>query len=415
MNQFLQRQLQTQLYMILTAAEEQSEGQIYLPEVVQDDLFNQIDSGVYALVATEQDEVWRSFSAVDLDLPLSIFSQPGQYRYDEVTLDGIDYHRLDYSIIWESDSGKETGFTIAIYQDQSILQAVIKQFDFTLLSGMAVVLAIIIVIQYLALRWGLLPLNFIAKDLLAIESGKQQQLSSDYPTEIMPLSNNINQLLSTEKNQRERYKQTLSNLAHSLKTPLAVLSGLFFDEKSDQSKTIQDQIKRMDDIVQHHLTRASTSGKGTLLNSVNVAIELTKVIQALNKVYFEKQLSVTIECNDDVRFFGDESDFLEVIGNLIDNAYKWASSQVLVCASMASKGHQHTLKLSVNDDGPGVDPTLQEHILTRGARLDETPEGQGIGLSMVSDIVRQYDGEINITDSQLGGASFAIVFSFGRA
>ncbi|WP_144395369.1 ATP-binding protein [Pleionea sediminis] len=412
----LQQRMKTQLFMLLTAAEEEEPGSLYIPEVVREDAFNQIDSGSYAFVySDDQEEVWRSFSAVDLELELAEKLTTGEFFFDLAVIENIRFYRLRYAVIWESYDGTESYYQFTVLHEAHLLKDVINDFRYALWYGLIFVLVAMLIVQFIALRWGLAPLGLVAKDLKNIESGKQQALSKDYPTELIPLTKNLNLLIESERTQREKYRNTFSNLAHSLKTPLAVIKGAVnSDATEDQSDTIHSQVTRMDEIIQYQLSRAVAGSQGHMLASVNVKIGIEKILSALSKVYQDKQLELTLNCDDSVRFYGDEGDFMEMMGNLLDNACKWTSQRVLVDVSQSSKKNSYVLDIRIADDGPGIPEDMREKVITRGGRLDEQTEGQGIGLSVVAELVHQYGGKISIKESNIQGAEFQLLFDFRR-
>ena len=201
-----------------------------------------------------------------------------------------------------------------------------------------------------------------------------------------------------ESERRERSRNTLSDLAHSLKTPLAVIRSS--DSEAPGSATlVGEQADRMEQIVSYQLQRASGSAHN-LLRMVAVAPVAARLRDTLVKVYAEKQQSININISDDCRFRGDERDLLELLGNLMDNACKYGATRVRV----TGEGAGEQLTLAVEDDGDGIDTALAEAVLERGARADSLREGQGIGLAVAADIARSYGGRIGIAKSELGGA-----------
>ena len=414
----LQSKMQTQVYMLLTATEEEQPGQIYIPEVVREDIFNQIESGTYAFAFSAQgEESWRSFSAVDF-IGESYFNTPaGEFVFEKRVIAEKEFFRLGYSIIWESEDGSEHAYQFVILHEADILYAIIQEFRVTLWGWMGFVFLAMFLIQLVALMWGFKPLGKIAHDLVNIEEGHQKTLSDNYPVELKPLTHNLNLLIESERLQREKYRQTLSNLAHSLKTPLAVLKGAVgnYSEQQKLEQLLEQQVTRMNEIVQYQLHRAVVGQQGHMLASVNVSAAAEKIVAALQKVYLDKGLSIQCSLDAAARFYGDEGDLMEMLGNLLDNACKWANTRVVVQITSAQVERALNLMISVQDDGPGVPVNKRENILQRGKRLDEQVEGQGIGLSVVNELVFQYGGSIQIKDSELGGACFLLTFNFDRS
>jgi two-component system sensor histidine kinase PhoQ len=252
-----------------------------------------------------------------------------------------------------------------------------------------------------ALAWGLRPLRTVAAEVRAIESGEKESLQRDYPTEIRRLTDNINTLLHHERAQQSRYKNALADLAHSLKTPLALLRGL---GESERSPFIEEQVARMDDIVHYQLQRAATAGRSALAAPVAIAPLIERILATLEKVHRGRAISITTDLDPDCRLRGDEGDLMELLGNLLDNAYKWANSGIGL--GLSCNGEE--LVFIVEDDGPGIPAEEVEAVLARGVRLDEATPGHGIGLPMVRDIVEAYEGKLEIARSAHGGAQITV-------
>ena len=247
------------------------------------------------------------------------------------------------------------------------------------------------------LRWGTKPLRDLAMHVKQIEQGDKEQLQGNYPVELRSVSDNLNQLIQSERLQRERYHKTLADLAHSLKTPLAVIQT---DLDKHANSLISDQIQRMDDIVKHQLQRAVLTTPTNLTDAVPVLELVNRLVLAMNKVYAVKNLSISTDIPENVVFRGDKRDLMEVLGNLIDNACKSAVRQIIVAAKLK----QFILTIDIHDDGSGIDEDKRERLIKRGQRADTRNAGQGIGLDVANDIIESYQGELTIKKSHLGGA-----------
>ena len=251
------------------------------------------------------------------------------------------------------------------------------------------------------------PLRKMALDIKQIESGQKNKLSKNYPIELRGLSHNLNTLIETEKQQRERYHNTLADLAHSLKTPLAVIQAELESDRgaNDKEVLINEQSKRMQEIITHQLQRAVIATPNQLRNKISVAEPIKKINGALTKVYADKNISIEQEVATNTTFQGDQRDLMEIVGNITDNACKACNRSVEIKAHM----NGNKLIIEIHDDGPGIPKEQQAHILKRGQRLDSMTSGQGIGLDVVRDIIISYEGELEIHDSPLGGALFRMV------
>jgi two-component system sensor histidine kinase PhoQ len=242
-------------------------------------------------------------------------------------------------------------------------------------------------------------LRKVANELHSIEQGKQESLHGNYPAELRGLTGNLNTLLAHERAQQQRYRNALADLAHSLKTPLAVLQGT-----ADDAASVREQVNRMQQSVDYQLQRAATAGRGGLNSPLEIQPLLDSLLQALHKVHADKAVSVQQHIREGLMVRADKGDLTELLGNLLDNAFKWCQQQVLLRAELADK----QFVLQVEDDGKGIAPEQAEDILSRGMRADESVPGHGIGLAMVRDIVSAYEGTLQIDASPLGGARFTI-------
>jgi two-component system, OmpR family, sensor histidine kinase PhoQ len=250
----------------------------------------------------------------------------------------------------------------------------------------------------------------VAVQISAVERGELSELGAGYPTELAGVTQGLNALLKSERQRLERYRNTLGNLAHTLKTPLAVMRSVLGEDRAPdaRNRVLTEQVERMESIVQHQLTRSVAAGGATLGQaSIAVAPILHELRLTLLRVYRNKDLVVRLECAPEVAFLGDRGDFLELLGNLIDNACKYSRSTVAIEARITNAVPPR-LKVYVDDDGPGVPADERDRILERGVRVDESTAGHGLGLSIARDIVGQYDGELSVTNSPLGGARFEV-------
>jgi two-component system sensor histidine kinase PhoQ len=251
----------------------------------------------------------------------------------------------------------------------------------------------------------------VAADLAEIEAGRRTELIGHYPRELRGLTDNLNALIRHERSHLERYRHTLDDLAHSLKTPLAVLRGTLDSGGSNQEfqHSVQEQVDRMSQIVQYQLQRAATSGRTTLTAPIALLGAVQKITASLDKVYAGKQVTCRLRIDDKAFFHGDEGDLLELLGNLLDNAYKSCRQHVVISGQpLVDHRYSTGLIIYVEDDGPGIPLDMAQSVLQRGVRMDTATPGQGIGLAVVQDIVRIYKGALEIGSSHLGGARLTV-------
>ncbi|WP_075184957.1 ATP-binding protein [Teredinibacter haidensis] len=403
-----QQALQAHLYSLLGAAEPE-DHQLYLPETMAEPRFNRPQSGLYGLVTNTKGEiVWKSdsFPADDsLSLPRRAQLAPGQELFNEQLLREEPHFVLSFDSVWEINQ-QDTLFRFSIIHDQHQLQEELKGYRDALWLWLGGIAILFIIAQFLITRWGLKPLDRLAQALKKFQQGHNSQLEGEYPTEIAPVIHNLNELLETEQGQRQRYKNTLSDLAHSLKTPLAIIRAELESNSPTQQNAINEQVSRMADIIQHQLQRATLTATSSIRAKTPLAATINRLSTALRKVFREKQFSVDINIPENLQFPGDESDALEVFGNILENAFKYGQNKIQIGAQT----NNDVLTVSIEDNGPGIADELKQRLLTRGARADTSIQGQGIGLSIVVDILSSYQGQLEVSDSELGGAKFTLLF-----
>ena len=403
----VQERLQAQIYGLLAAADLDADDRLVLPDRLPEERFQRPGSGLYAQVLQHQDGmiIWRSPSQLLQDLPEPPALAPGEWRFRHVQADGNgEWFQLGFGVRWEQEANS-LDFTFSVTEDPASYQAQLAEFRHSLWTWFAALAAGLLVALVLVLRWGLRPLRQVARDLAAVEAGTHEDLSGHYPRELRGLTDNLNALLRSERGRLQRYRDGLADLAHSLKTPLAILRG-GQDAQSSREEIqalIREQTGRMDQIVAYQLQRAATSGRSALLQPVPLAPLLQRLQQSLGKVYGQRGLQLDLQVDPALCCRADEGDLMELCGNLIDNACKWAKSQVRIQAVPRADGTG--LELQVEDDGPGIPQEQRDAVLGRGVRVDSTLPGQGIGLAVVGDIVAAYGGEVRIDQgTTLGGA-----------
>ncbi|KOR29546.1 hypothetical protein TI04_08360 [Achromatium sp. WMS2] len=405
------------IYALLGAANEDRQGRMLLPKTLPDERFSNPESGLYALVAENTGNMrWRTPSLAGLPENFLQIQKPGQQTWQYWHTNNRDLLTLSFGIAWEDYQGRETHYTFAVAADMAPLINEIQGFRNTLWAWLGGLAGILLLVQAIILHyWVLKPLRVVAEDLRKIEQGDAECLDGTYPEELRGLTNNLNTLIGNAHTKQQRYRNSLDDLAHSLKTPLAILNNSL-QEHTDMDalkELVQEQVQRMNNIVQHQLRRAVTLGPGILGRAIPVAPVLERLMNSLKKVYQDKPIITTLNLTSDTKFFGDEADLFEVLGNITDNAFKYSSKQVRVTVKSAPdvpSPHNHKMGLLfwVEDDGPGIQIAYITEIMQRGSRLDETIPGQGLGLAVAQDIVASYGGGIEISSSRLGGTRVLI-------
>ncbi len=257
-------------------------------------------------------------------------------------------------------------------------------------------------------RWGLAPLRAIEQGLTAIRSGERTQLEGEMPDEIRPLQREINALIKSNHDIVERARTHVGNLAHALKTPLSVLSNEAKAGSGPLASKVGEQVEIMRDQVTHHLDRARMVARvGVIGDLTEVKPVVEGLARTLEKIYGrDRDMSVSAECPEGVRFQGERQDLEEMLGNLMDNACKWARSEVEARVEAVPKADRLArayFRITVDDDGPGLTPDERASAVQRGKRLDETKPGSGLGLSIVADLVGLYGGKLELAQAPLGG------------
>ncbi|MFN2338849.1 MAG: ATP-binding protein [Gammaproteobacteria bacterium] len=408
----VQERLQAQIYGLLAAADLDADDRLVLPERLPEERFQRPGSGLYAQVLQHRDAatVWRSPSQLLQDLPDPPSLPPGEWRFRQVRVDGDgEGFQLAFGVRWEQESSS-LDFTFSVTEDPASYQAQLAEFRHSLWTWFAALALGLLLALVLVLRWGLRPLRQVERDLAAVEAGTREDLGGHYPRELQGLTVNLNALLRSERGRLQRYRDGLADLAHSLKTPLAILRGGqdAHSSREEIQELIREQTGRMDQIVAYQLQRAATSGRSALLQPVPIAPLLERLRQSLGKVYGQRGLRLELRVDPaELHLRADEADLMELCGNLLDNACKWARTRVLIQAAPRADGTG--LELQVEDDGPGIPEDQRDAVLGRGVRADSTLPGQGIGLAVVCDIVTAYGGTVSIDQSpDLSGARIRV-------
>jgi two-component system sensor histidine kinase PhoQ len=401
------------LMAILAAAEATEQGTLELPPDLQEPRFGNIGSGLYAELRDDRDAIaWRSRSALGIEMPDGEAPPSGVRLFlDEALADGTPLLTLSLAVQWELPNGELRPFVFKVAESLDSFNAQVAQFRRQLFGWFAAVALIMLLSISVLLRRLLRPLRQIENEIGEIEQGKRASLSGAFPTELTGVARNMNVLIDSERARSDRYRLTLDNLAHSLKTPLAAMRVLLIQGKSDEfAGRFNEQIDRMDEIVRYQLRKPATSKADSLaLTLVPVEAEVQRLVEGLNKVYHDKGPDIETQINADMQFRGESGDFLEMAGNLIDNACKWCERKVLVTVQPSSRSRSDAgMILQVADDGPGVPDDAVEALLERGTRLDESTPGHGIGLAVVKELAESYGGQLSIGKSELGGAEFRV-------
>lgn len=404
--------LQATIYLLMAGAELNAQGALLMPAALAEPRLSVPASGLYANIANaDRGEEWQSASTLGLNPPFQRQLGTGEWRFE--TLVAPPAQRGDksetaaaflaatYAVKW-SDKAHTATLVFSVLEDKTVLDRELAAFKGTLWRWLGGTGLLLLLTQTLLLRWGLAPLARMTREIQHIERGEQTKVQGRYPRELAGLTHNLNTLIDQERARQTRYKHALDDLAHSLKTPLAVLRAAL-PEPSQLPTLVAEQVSRMDDIIGHQLGRAGASGAARFAPRLALAPILQRVCDSLAKVYVDKQLVFELDCPAELSWRIDEGDAFEMLGNVLDNAAKWARHSVSVRLWLQAG----RLCVRVTDDGPGFgDP---QAVLQRRVRLDEQVPGHGIGLAVVSDLVASHQGELTLSRAQAGGAQLDIV------
>jgi len=397
------------LMSLLAAAEPNEDGELELPPDLPEPRFGNPASGLYGeLRDIHGTVVWRSRSAMGIDLPYVPPTGQGTSHYSEIALEnGTELMALSLTVAWEMPSGDLDPHTFRVAESLDAYYAQIAAFRRQLLGWFTAITIVMVFAISILMRHLLRPLRQIESQIGEIEEGRRQSLSENLPSELNGVARNVNLLIGSERARSERYMHKLDNLAHSLKTPLAAVRSIISERpQSELGKRVEAQVERMNDIVRYQLRKpANYAAEGFGMSAVAVEKELDRLVDALSKVYKDKNPEIVLDISDGILFRGDRGDFLELAGNLLDNACKWCRSRVELQIRPTDAGG---LRLVVADDGPGIPVELADTLLERGMRLDESAPGHGIGLSVVRDIAASYGGDVRFAESSLGGAEITV-------
>jgi two-component system sensor histidine kinase PhoQ len=389
------------VYSLLGAAEPDERNALSLSdEQLPEPRLRQPQSGLEAAIFDEAGTILWHSPSVEREPPIVIGPEVGKWKFER--LDETGRFALTFGLRWIGPDNAPKRYTVLVLEDPSAYEAQLGVFRRTLWLWLAGAAASLLAALLLVQRWGLAPLRRLVRELHGIESGVQPQIEASYPRELTPLTGALNAMIVSERAHLQRYRDALGDLAHSLKTPLAVLRGLAADARlpDENRRQLDEEVGRMQDIADHQLSRAATAGRRALAQPVAVRPVAEKVSSALRKVYAARKLDFELAVPRELKARVDAGDLYELLGNTLDNAAKWARGRVRLHAARNS----HTLVLAAEDDGPGFPPD-PERLLARGVRADSRVPGQGLGLAAVADILQAYEGQIELSRSeQLGGA-----------
>jgi two-component system, OmpR family, sensor histidine kinase PhoQ len=410
----IQDKLEIQVVALVSASEEDSSGGLR-PDQLAEPRFENPGSGLYGeILRSDGRPSWRSTSLTGTGLEFPHVAT-GERRFGEIKrADGSAVLSFSMGIEWQFRNGVMRPFVYSVAESMEPYYAQLNRLRGRMFGWFGALMVLLLGAFTILLRRMLAPLRRVEREIEAIEVGELTELGTGYPRELLGITTNLNALLRSERERLARYRNTLGNLAHSFKTPLAVMRNLLSSPQGRDltvGRQLDEQVGRMDDIVKYQLRRAAASGgTGLGMAPTDVRAALEGLRGALLKVYVERKLTCELTVGEGCTFTGDREDLTEIAGNLLDNSFKWARTIVRVTADriVSPAARRDGLRLIIEDDGPGIPLDSRARVLERGARLDERVAGQGIGLSVVRELVELNGGTIVIDSSALGGARIEV-------
>ena len=301
------------------------------------------------------------------------------------------------------DLGDEGHYLVAVAGDAAEITEETRGFDQALVITFSILAMVLLITTMFQVRFGLAPLKRITGSLAAIRAGTAERLAEDFPDEIAPLARETNALIEANKEIVERARTHVGNLAHALKTPISVMVNEAATRGGDSfAEKVREQANIMRDQVARHLERAHLAARLTVVSSItDVAPVVTALARTMEKIHHDRGIAIEVDADADARFRGERPDLEEMIGNLVDNACKWATSRVAVEVVREKSGQ--VLRIAVDDDGRGLSRSEREQVSHRGQRLDESKPGSGLGLSIVVELAHLYGGKLELGAAPIGG------------
>jgi signal transduction histidine kinase len=309
------------------------------------------------------------------------------------------------------DLGEDGRYLVSVAGDSQEIDEETRSFDRALVITLGTLIVVILFTTIFQVRFGLAPLKRISESLAAIRAGSAERLGGKFPVEIAPLARETNALIDANREIVERARTHVGNLAHALKTPLSVIVNEASARPDDPlaAKVIQ-QADIMRDQITRHLERARLSARMTVIGTVTEVLPVVHALaRTMEKIYQHRGIAIDVDAPAPVRFQGEQPDLEEMVGNLVDNACKWAQSRVSIEVIPEHTATRPVLRIVVDDDGPGLTAAQREQVTRRGRRLDETKPGSGLGLSIVVDLSGLYGGSITLGSAPIGGLRAELV------
>ena len=397
-------QLSLYLDELSAAIDVNEKGQLHLSAQLADPRFYQPYSGLYWSVETAND-LLRSRSLWDQRITYtSLEKKPLGAKSEHLIL-------LETSLYFPDYDGP---IKILVGIDEQPIKTTVSK----LMNQLWVILALlyfgILFIIMIQILWSLSPLSKMRKELSQMRAGDKERLDNDYPREVAPVVDDLNALLFHYQELLERARNHSGNLSHALKTPLSVIRNEISALDDEEIKQrFQEPISQIQNQIDYHLGRTRMAGsKHILAVKTKPSERIDAISMAFDKVYASREITLINELDSEIEIAVENTDFDEMVGNLLENAYKWSNSIIRVHAEQLDNGR---IAIAIEDDGPGIPEDKLQQVTRRGVRLDETTPGSGLGLNIVSEVAHSYRGELSLSRSTLGGLKASLSFQKPQA
>ena len=382
----------------IAAARINEQGQLYLTWIPADPRFMNPHSGWYWQIYEEDKLVAGSESLLNNSIDFVLPEAEGYTQIQKVN--GPRGETLRALVLDVKLKNSNKVFTFAIAGSVDSIQRDVEGFTSKLGITLIILGSGLLIVVLLQIRFGLKPLRFLKDSLSSIRTGRENRLPENFPSEIQPIVHELNALLDHSEGLLERARTQVGDLAHALKNPLTVIRNEADDIKDQRGQLIREKTDAMRTYVERYLSRARAAGSGNIIGASVEVQPITKdICYLMAHMYQDKNIDIILKDLKGLYFKGDAQDLEEMLGNLMDNACKWARSKVVV----SGRQQDSRLLINIDDDGPGIPEDQKEAVLQRGRRLDETVPGSGLGLAIVIDLAHLYHGSLTLHKSDAGG------------
>lgn len=405
----MRERLEAVVYLILSTVEVDENGQPVIPESLAEPRLNRPGSSLHGGAMTPEGE-WRSPSLVGVEpQPNARLIERGTELFRGLEAGG-NWNVFAIGLGWELPGGEIIDLTIWAAEDPNRIRMELAGFRGDLWRWLGLAAVLIIAGQVGLLLMILRPLRRVSAEVAEIESGRREGIEGSYPRELRLLTDNLNTLMAAERDNARRYSEALADLAHALKTPVAVLRARLESSEPSRPSDLARHLDEMEQIIRRQLERAQRSTRRALPAAVPVRPILERMADSLERLHAETGLRAEVVGEGGLVAHMDERDLWEVCGNLMENAAKYGNGRLSASVRAGEPGRRRNgVIIEIEDDGPGIAPEELDRLFERGQRGDERRDGQGLGLSIVRELIEAGGGRLEVDSGALGGARFRVI------